>query len=83
MIAAVGLAGCEGHRQRVAPVTDEPSHAADAILKEAATPEEQHALERVRDEIDLEMRERVHVLDAEIQALQRENDELGRKLREP
>jgi hypothetical protein len=43
---------------------------------EAATPEEQRALERVRDEIDLEMRESVRVLAAEIQALQRENEEL-------
>lgn len=83
LMAGAGLAACDGHRRRAAPLTDEPSHAADAILEKVGTPEEQHALERVRDEIDLEMRERVRILDAEIQAMKRENEELRRTLREP
>ncbi len=83
LMAGAGLAACDGHHRRAAPLTAEPSHAADAILEKAATPEEQHALERVRDEIDLEMTEKVRVLDAEIQALKRENEELRRMLTSP
>lgn len=81
LMAAAGLLACDGHRRRDALSIDQPSRAADAILEQAATLEERRTLERVRDEIDLEMKERVRALDAEIQALQQENEQLRRELR--
>jgi hypothetical protein len=65
-------AACSGHR--------EPSHAADAIIEKARTPEERRALERIRDEIDVEMLESVRVMDAEIETLRRENEELRKEV---
>ena len=54
----------------------EPSHAADAIIERAATPEERKALEHVRDEVDAEAREKLRALDAEIESLKRENERI-------
>jgi len=75
--AGVGAA-CDNRRTR-----EGPSPAADAIIARAASPEERRALERVRDEIDAGMRQKVGALDAEIEALRRENEELQRSVREP
>ena len=80
--AAWLLTACE-RRRNAALRDDEPSPAADAIIERARTPEERHALERIRDETDAEMISRVRALDAEIEALGRENEELRRNLREP
>jgi hypothetical protein len=81
LIGVTGLtAGCGGRDK--SPHVGEPSHAADAIIGKARTPEERRALERARDEIDQEMRERIRALDGEIEALRRENEELARKLRD-
>lgn len=75
------MIACE--RRRDASLRDhEPSPAADAIIERARTPEERYALERVRDDTDAEMISRVRALDAEIEALRRENEELRRHLRE-
>jgi hypothetical protein len=75
-------AACSG-RSEPPPRRGEPSHAADAIIEKARTPEERRALERIRDEIDLEMLESVRAIDAEIETLRRENEELRKKLPEP
>ena len=80
LMGAVCLTGCQDRR---ALRDEEPSHAADVLIEKAQTPEERRALERARDEIDLEMRARARALDSEIEALRRENEELARKLREP
>ncbi len=80
--AAWLTAACSGRREPPHR-SGEPSHAADAIIEKAPTPDERRALERVRDEIDLEMLERVRAIDAEIETLRGENEELQKKLREP
>ena len=49
------------------------SHAADAIIDQAKTPEERAELRRVRDEVDAAARKRIAELDAEIADLEREN----------
>ena len=59
-----------------APSRESPSHAADATIEKAKTPEERRALEKARDEVDAEMREKVRALDAEIERLRRENEAL-------
>lgn len=82
MGAACLTPACDGRNE--APVrTGEPSHAADAIIEKARTPEERRALESIRDEIDVEMLQKVGAIDAEIEALRRENEELRGRLREP
>ena len=58
------------------PPREAPSHAADATIEKAKTPEERRALEKARDEVDAEMREKVRALDAEIERLRRENEAL-------
>ena len=73
---------CSGRREPP-PHRGVPSHAADAIIEKARTPEERRTLERIRDDIDLEMLESVRAIDAEIETLQRENEELRKKLPEP
>lgn len=55
------------------------SHAADAIIDRAATPEEQAELKRVRDEIDAAAQKRIAEIDAEIAKLERENAELRKR----
>jgi hypothetical protein len=80
--AAWLTAACSGRREPPHR-SGEPSHAADAIIEKARTPEERRALEHIRDEIDLEMLEKVRAIDAEIETLRRENEELQKKLREP
>jgi len=82
-MGAAWLTGaCDGRKE--APLrSGELSHAADAIIEKAQTPEERRALERIRDEIDIEMLQKVRALDAEIEALRRENEELRREVREP
>jgi hypothetical protein len=82
MGAAWLTAACD-RRKEALPRSGEPSHAADAIIEKARTPEERRALERIRDEIDVEMLQRVRAIDAEIEALRRENEELRGKRREP
>ena len=57
----------------------EPSHAADAIIERAAIPEEREALDRIRDDVEAEMREKLR----EIERLERENEQLRRSLRQP
>lgn len=49
------------------------SHAADAIIDQATSPEERVELSQVRDEIDSAARNRIAELDAEIAELRREN----------
>ncbi|HXB55892.1 MAG TPA: hypothetical protein VN461_13980 [Vicinamibacteria bacterium] len=73
---------CNG-RSEPPPRRGAPSHAADAIVEKAPTPEERRALERIRDEIDLEMLDQVRAIDAEIETLRRENEELRKRLPEP
>ena len=80
LIAALAAA-CDG-RERVLR-GGEPSHAADAIIERAAIPEEREALDRIRDDVDAEMREKLSALDAEIERLERENEQLLRSLRQP
>ena len=87
LVAALYLAitGC-GHGGNAAPSPSPgssappsrefPSHAADATIEKAKTPEERRALEKARDEVDAEMREKVRVLDAEIERIRRENEAL-------
>ena len=55
------------------------SPAADAIISQAATPEERAELSRIRDEIDAAARKRIAELDAEIAKLERENTELRQR----
>ena len=62
-----------------APATH--SHAADAIIDEAATPEERVELRRIRDDIDAAARKRIAELDAEIADLERENTALRERKR--
>ncbi len=69
--------GC-GSAGNAPPAAEGPSHAADAIIEKARTPEERRALEKARDEVDAEMRERVRELDAEIERLRKENERLKR-----
>jgi hypothetical protein len=57
------------------------SHAADAIIDQAATPEERVELRRVRDEVDAAARKRIAELDAEIAELERENAALRERKR--
>ncbi len=83
LIVAACLAAACRDRDKPSLRTDEPSHAADAIIEKAGTPEERRALEGARDEVDREMRQRVRALDDEIEALRRENQELARRLRDP
>jgi hypothetical protein len=61
---------------REASVAEGPSHAADATIEKAKTPEEKRALEKARDDVDAEMREKARALDAEIERLQRDNERL-------
>lgn len=74
LLIVAHAAACDG-RERVLRGR-EPSHAADAIIERAATPEERKALERVRDEVDAEAREKLRALDAEIESLERENERI-------
>ncbi len=83
LMGAAWLSAACGGRKEAPPPSGERSHAADAIIEKARTPEERRALERIRDEIDLEMLQQVRALDAEIETLRRENEELQDKLREP
>ena len=84
LLVGVGwLTAACGGRKAPSPRSGEPSHAADAIIAKARTPEERRALERIRDEIDFEMLESVRTIDAEIETLRRQNDELRKKLPEP
>lgn len=76
LIAALAAA-CDG-RERVLR-GGEPSHAADAIIERAAIPEEREALDRIRDDVEAEMREKLR----EIERLERENEQLRRSLRQP
>ena len=75
-------AACSGRREPL-PGRSDPSHAADATIEKARTPEERRALEHIRDEIDVEMLENVRAIDAEIETLRRENEELRKRLPEP
>jgi hypothetical protein len=52
------------------------SHAADELIAAAKTPRERAELTRVRDEVDEAAKKHIQELDAEIQRLQRENEEL-------
>jgi hypothetical protein len=79
--AALLTAACSGRSEPHR--SGEPSHAADSIIEKARTPEERRDLEHIRDEIDLEMLEKVRAIDAEIETLRRENEELQKKRREP
>jgi hypothetical protein len=74
VLIVVHAAACDG-RERVLRGR-EPSHAADPIIERAATPEERRGLERVRDEVDTEAREKLRALDAEIESLERENERI-------
>ena len=58
------------------PAAERPSPAADAMIGKAKTPEERLALEKARDEVDAEMREKIRALDAEIERLRKENEQL-------
>ena len=58
------------------PAAERPSSAADAMIGKAKTPEERLALEKARDEVDAEMREKIRALDAEIERLKKENESL-------
>ncbi len=58
------------------PAAEGRSTAADALIEKARTPEERRALEKARDDVDAEMREKVRALDAEIERLQKENERL-------
>ena len=77
--AASLFATCSGNRG----AREGPSPAADAIIARAASPEERRALEQARNEIDAEMRPQIRTLDAEIEALRRENELLRRKPQAP
>ena len=55
---------------------EKPSPAADAMIGKAKTPEERLALEKARDEVDAEMREKIRALDAELERLRKENEQL-------
>ncbi len=57
-----------------------PSTAADAYIAQAEDEEERLALIEARDEIDAEMREEAAEMDAEIERLRKENEELRRRL---
>jgi hypothetical protein len=83
LVGAVWLTSACGGRKVSSLRSGEPSHAADALIEKAPTPEERRALERIRDEIDLEMLEKVRAIDAEIETLRHENQELQERLREP
>ena len=82
LFLAVGLAvvGC-GVRSDRPPATSEttpptpegPTSAADSIIQNASSPEEKAALEKARDDVDAEMREKARALDAEIERLRKEN----------
>ncbi len=82
------LAGC-GSGKNVAPAPapvpreqaagEDPSHAADAVIEKAKTSEEKRSLEKARDEVDSEMREKARALDAEIERLRKENEALEKK----
>ena len=61
------------------PPAADHSHAADALIAAAKTPEERAELTRVRDEVDAAARKRIDALDAEIERLERENAELRRR----
>jgi len=71
---AIVLAACGSPR----PATDH-SHAADAIIENAKTPEERAELTRVRDEVDDAAQDRIRKLDAEIARLEKENAELRKR----
>jgi hypothetical protein len=79
--AAWLTAACSGRKEPLHR-SGEPSHAADAVIERARTPEERRALERIRDQIDVEMLEKVRAIDAEIETLRAQNEDLQRKLRE-
>jgi len=64
------------------PGGGDPSTAADPYIAQAENDEEREALIEARDEIDAEMRDEAAERDAEIERLQRENEELRRQLRE-
>ncbi len=76
MIAWV-TCGCAGVSREDA----DRSHAADALIDEAKTPEERAQLEKVRDEVDAAAKKRIQELDAEIERLRRENEELRKRAR--
>jgi hypothetical protein len=46
------------------------------MIEKAKTPEERRSLEKARDEVDAEMREKIRALDAEIERLRKENEQL-------
>jgi TolA-binding protein len=52
------------------------SHAADELIAAAKTPQERAELTRVRDEVDAAAKKHIEELDAEIQRLEGENEEL-------
>jgi hypothetical protein len=66
LLAACGARG---------PASDH-SPAADELIAAAKTPQERAELTRVRDEVDEAAKKHIQELDAEIQRLQRENEEL-------
>lgn len=72
VLLAVGLAvavpACRSEQARRNP--------ADAIIEQETDPEARKELEAVRDATNEEMRQRVAALDAEIERLKKENEEL-------
>ena len=82
LLLVVGLAflGCGVRSDRPAatsetnpPTPEGPTSAADSIIQKASSPEEKAALEKARDDVDAEMREKARALDAEIERLRKEN----------
>jgi Skp family chaperone for outer membrane proteins len=71
---ALGLAapGCRSTATRV--------HPADAIIEAETDPEARQELEAIRAATDEEMRKKLAELDAEIERLEAENEELRKKV---
>ena len=61
------------------PTPEGPTPAADSLIEKASTPEERADLQKARDEVDAEMREQARALDAEIDRLRKENEDLKKK----
>jgi ubiquinone biosynthesis protein UbiJ len=68
------LSGCAASQDPEVPQGASP--AADALIEEAATPEEREELAAVRDQVDAEKRAEAATLDAEIERLEQENAKL-------
>lgn len=74
LAATMVLSGCTAREETEQPEGASP--AADALIEQAATPEERAELIAVRDEVDAEKRAEAKALDAEIERLTQENEKL-------